>query len=194
MLLPSRFPLQKLPIPPTPHFYAGALPPTHPILPYHPSIPLCWGIEPSQDQGPSLSLLPDKAMLCYILQLEPRVPPCAFFGWSFSPWELWGSLTVRYCCSSYGVANPFTSFSPSSNSSIGVPVLSPVVDCAHLYLPGSGRASQETAISCSCQQALFGISSSDCVWWLRMGWLPRWDSLWMAFPFIFAPLFVPIFP
>jgi hypothetical protein len=39
-------------------------------------------------------------------------------------WELgW------YCCYSYGVANDFTSFSPSPNSSIGVPVLSLMVGC-----------------------------------------------------------------
>jgi hypothetical protein len=41
-------------------------PPTHPLLPTHPGIPLCWGIEPSQDQGPLLPLMPDKAILCYI--------------------------------------------------------------------------------------------------------------------------------
>jgi hypothetical protein len=25
-----------------------------------------------------------------------------------------------------------------------------------------------------------------------MGWIPRWDSLWMAFPSVSAPLFVPV--
>jgi hypothetical protein len=25
-------------------------------------------------------------------------------------------------------------------------------------------------------------------------WIPRWGSLWMAFPSVFAPLFVPVFP
>jgi hypothetical protein len=41
-------------------------------------------------------------------------------------------------------------------------VLSPMVGCKHpcLYLPGSGRASQETAISGSCQQVLLGIHNS----------------------------------
>ena len=60
---------------------------------------------------------------------------------------------------SMGVANAFSSFSPSSNSSIGDPVLSPIVGWKHLplYLSGSGRASQETAISGSYQQALLGI-------------------------------------
>ena len=52
------------------------------------------------------------------------------------------------------------------NSSIGVPVLSPMVGWKHppLYLSGSGRASEETTISGSCQQALLGIHNSVCVW------------------------------
>jgi hypothetical protein len=65
---------------------------------------------------------------------------------------------------------PFGSFSPFSNSFIGDPVLSPMVGCKHppLYLSGYGRASQDTTISDSCQQAflastvgsLFGV----CIW------------------------------
>jgi hypothetical protein len=56
-------------------------------------------------------------------------------------------------------ANPFSSLGPFSGSSIGDPVLSPMDDCEHplLYLSGTGRISQETTISGSCQQALFGI-------------------------------------
>jgi hypothetical protein len=51
------------------------------------------------------------------------------------------------------VANPFSSFSPFSNSFIGNTVLRPMVGCEHplLNLSGSGRASQETAISGSCR-------------------------------------------
>jgi hypothetical protein len=41
-----------------------------------------------------------------------------------------------------------------------------------LYLSGSGRASQETAISGSCQQAL-GIHNSVRVWWMYMAWISR---------------------
>ena len=29
---------------------------------------------------------------------------------------------------------------------------------------------------------------------LQMGWIHRWGSLWMAFPSVSAPLFVPAFP
>jgi hypothetical protein len=77
------------------------------------------------------------------------------------------------------VANHFSSFSPFSNSSIGDPTLSPMVGCEHppLYLAGSGRASQETAITGSCQQALLRILNSVWVWCLNMGWIPRWDNV-----------------
>jgi hypothetical protein len=50
---------------PLPCFYEGAPPPTYPLLPPCPKIPLCWGIEPPQEQGPPLPLMPDKAILCY---------------------------------------------------------------------------------------------------------------------------------
>jgi hypothetical protein len=45
------------------------------------------------------------------------------------------------------VANPFSNFSLFSNFSIGNPVLSSRVgsEHLHLYMSGSGRASQETA-------------------------------------------------
>jgi hypothetical protein len=56
-------------------------------------------------------------------RLESWVSPCVLFGWWFSPWELWGGGSLLgWCCSSYGVAIPFSFFSPSPNSSIGVPV------------------------------------------------------------------------
>jgi len=39
-----------------------------------------------------------------------------------------GALVGWYCCS-YGIANPFSSFNPFSNSSNGDPILSSVVGC-----------------------------------------------------------------
>jgi hypothetical protein len=61
------------------------------------------------------------------MQLETWVPPCVLFGWWFSPWELWGVLVGSYCCSSYEAVNPFNSLGSFSSSSIGDPVLSPMV-------------------------------------------------------------------
>jgi hypothetical protein len=118
--------------------------------------------------------------LLYI-QLEPWVPPRLLFGWWFTTYE---------------VANPFSSFSPPPNSSIGVSMLSSMVGCKHPppYLSGSGRTSQETAIAGCCQQTLLGTHKSAWVWCLYMGWIPRWVSLWMAFPSVSDSHFVSIFP
>jgi putative effector of murein hydrolase LrgA (UPF0299 family) len=54
-------------------------------------------------------------------------------------------------------------------------VFYPIDDCEHplLYLPGTGIASYETAISGSLQQNLAGICNSVWVWWLIMGWISR---------------------
>jgi hypothetical protein len=158
---------------PTP-FYERSPPPTQPLPSYHPSFPLYWSMDSPQDQGPSHPLMPDKASYPLLhMQLELWVPLCALFGWWFSPWELEerGGLLSWFCCSSYGVANPFSSFIVSHNSSIGIPMLRPMVGCEHLHLDwsGSGRASQGRAISSSCQQALLGISNSVWVWCLHVG-------------------------
>jgi hypothetical protein len=69
------------------------------------------------------------------------------------------TLVSSYCCSSYGAANLFSSLGTFSSSCIGDHVLHPMDGCEHppLYLSGTGRASQETAISGSCQLALVGI-------------------------------------
>ena len=40
--------------------------PTHPLTLSCPGISLHWGIEPSQGQGPLLSLMTNKIILCYI--------------------------------------------------------------------------------------------------------------------------------
>jgi hypothetical protein len=73
-------------------------------------------------------------------------------------------------------------------------VFHPIDDCEHpfLYLPGTGIASHETAISGSCQQNLAGICNSVWVWWLIMGWIPGWGSLWIIHPFVSAPNFVSV--
>jgi hypothetical protein len=81
-----------------------------------------------------------------------------------------GLLVGSYCYSSYGAANPLSSFSPSPNSSIGIPLLNPMVDCEHphLFWSGTDRAFQGTSIPGSCQEALLGISIvsgfGGCIW------------------------------
>ena len=104
--------------------------------------------------------------------------------------EIWapGVLVSSYCCSAYRVADPFSSLGAFSSFSIGGPVFHLIDDCEHplLYLPGTGIASYETAIPGSLQQNLADICNSVWVWWLIMGWTPRWGSLWMVNPFILA--------
>jgi hypothetical protein len=75
-------------------------------------------------------------------------------------------------------------------------MFSPVFGCKHLplYLSGSGRASQKTDLSGSYQQAIVGIPNDVWVWWLFMGCVPRWGSLWLIFSSVLAPHFVPLFP
>ena len=114
------------------------------------------------------------------MQLEPWVPPCFLFGWWFSPWELWGYWLVHIVVPPTGLQMP----SAPSVLSLGPPLwtlcsFSPMVGCEHLplYLSGSGKASQETAISGSFQQTFHGIHNNVRLWWLYMGLIPRWDSL-----------------
>ena len=75
-----------------------------------------------------------------------------------------GELVSSYCCSSYRTADLFSSLSTFSSSFIGDPAFHPIDECEHppLYLLGTVIASQETAISGSCQQNLVGICNS--VW------------------------------
>jgi hypothetical protein len=75
-------------------------------------------------------------------------------------------LVSSYCCSTYRVADPFSSLGTFSSSSIGGPVFYLIADCEHplFCLPGTGIASQEIPISGSFQQNLAGICNSVCVW------------------------------
>jgi hypothetical protein len=76
-----------------------------------------------------------------------------------------GVLVSSYCFS-YRVSDPFNSLGTFSSSFIGESVLCPKDGYEHqlLYLSGTGKASQETAISGSCQKALVGILNSVWVW------------------------------
>jgi hypothetical protein len=75
-------------------------------------------------------------------------------------------------------------------------VFHPIDDYEHplLYLPGTGIASSEIAISGTFQQNLAGMCNNVCVWWLNMRWIPRWSNLWMVHPSVSAPNFVSVIP
>jgi hypothetical protein len=103
-----------------------------------------------------------------------------------------GVLVSSYCCSTYRVADPFSSLGTFSYSSIGGPVLHPIDDCEHLLLYLPGIASYETAISGSLQQNIAGICNSVWVWRLIMGWILGCGSLWIVHSFVLAPNFVSV--
>ena len=107
-----------------------------------------------------------------------------------------GVLVSSYCCSTYRVADPFSSLGTFSSFSIGGPVFHLIDDCEHplLYLPGTSIASYEIAILGSLQQNFAGICNSVWVWWLIMGWIPRWGSQWIVQSFVLAPNFVSVIP
>jgi hypothetical protein len=76
-----------------------------------------------------------------------------------------------YCCSTYMVADPFSSLGTFYSSSIGGTVIHPIADCAHpfLCLLDPCIASQETAISRSFQQMLASVCNGVSFWRLIMG-------------------------
>ena len=101
-----------------------------------------------------------------------------------------------HCCSLHGAATPLNSFNPFSISAIQHPVFGPRVGCEHLplYLSGSDTASQETAISGSCQQVLVGFHNVSgfgaCIW----DGSPGGGSLWMVIPSVSALNFDSVTP
>ena len=129
------------------------------------------------DQWASLSTEGRLGHLLIHMQPETRVP---------------GVLVSSYCCSTYRVADPFSSLSTFSSSSIGGPVIHPIADCEHplLCLLGPGIGSQKRAISGSFQQNLASVCNGVSIWKLIMGWIPRYGSLQMVHPFITAPKLV----
>jgi hypothetical protein len=70
-----------------------------------------------------------------------------------------GVLVSSYCCSTYRAADPFSSLGAFSIFANEGPVFHLIDDCEHplLYLPGTGIASYETAITVSLQQNLSSI-------------------------------------
>jgi hypothetical protein len=78
-----------------------------------------------------------------------------------------GVVVSSHCYSSFRVTDTFSSLGTFSSSSIGGSVFHLIDDCELplLYLPDTGIASQEEAISGSFQQNLAGICNSVCVWW-----------------------------
>ena len=85
---------------------------THLLPPHSSSIPIFWGIQPPYDQVHPLPLRLDKEIIFYICI---RGHETAHSLWLMA--QFLGALRDPIqCCSSYGVAIPFNSFSHSPNS------------------------------------------------------------------------------
>ena len=82
--------------------------------------------------------------------------------------QLWEVLVSSYCCSSYRVADHFSSLGTFSSSFIRGSVFHPIDNCEHplLYLPDIGIDSQEKALSGSFQQILqaYAIMAAFGAW------------------------------
>jgi hypothetical protein len=109
--------------PPFPCFCEGLPTSTHPFPPPHPRFSYTGAsFKPSEDQGPLLPFMHDKAILCYICSWS-RVysfvdglvsGSSGGCGWLILLFSLWGCKLLH-------------SFSPFSDSSIGDPALNPMV-------------------------------------------------------------------
>jgi hypothetical protein len=65
--------------------------PTYPLPLPCPGIPLHWSIKPSQNQGPLLPLMPNKAVLCYICSWSHGSLHVYSFVGSLVPGSSWGT-------------------------------------------------------------------------------------------------------
>jgi hypothetical protein len=152
-------------------------------LPRNPSsIPLHWGIKPLQDQRPSLPLMSDKAILCYL---------CVWSHGSL-PVHLWVGVLVpgstRWPCQLMlfflGVAITLRSSSPSATSPTRVPELSLMVGSTYLNCQLLAEPPQEQSYQIPVKKRLLAT-----VWCLQTGWIPKWGSPRMALPSVSAPFF-----
>jgi hypothetical protein len=129
------------------------------------------------------------------VQLDPWAPPCVLFGWWFSAWDLWGVWLVDIAVLPMGMQTP----SAPSVLPLTPPLGSPcsvrwLAVCIHICI---GQALTEPLGGQQYQAPVskfFLVSASVWVWCPQMRWIPRWGSLWMAFPSVSALLFVPVFP
>jgi hypothetical protein len=159
--LPFRNPLSHSP---SPCLYEG-LTSTHPFPSSRPGIPLHQGIKYPQAQGPFLPLISNKAILCHICSWSYRYLHVYSLVGSPVSGIFWRSGQLILLLPLWGCDLPQLLKFLLQLLHQG-PTLSPMTDCKYLplYLSGSGRASQETAMSGSYQPSLPRIHNSFQVW------------------------------
>jgi hypothetical protein len=188
MLSPSWFPF-KNPLSHPHCFYKGAHPPTHSLQPHLPSIPIHWGIKSSQDQGRTLPLKPNKAILCYISSCSHG---------SFHVYSLVGGLVPENSGGSAWLILSFFLWSckPSAPSVLSrTPPLGPPCSvCIHIYISEAlaeplRRRPYQAPVSKHFLTSAIVSGFGGCIWDGSPG-----GSVCMAVPSVSALLFVPVFP
>jgi len=130
------------------------------------------------------------------MQLEPWVPPCVLFGWCFSPWELWGVWLVHIVVLLMGLQTPSApsvlSLTPSLGSLCSVRWLaaSILICISKALVEPLRRHPYQVPVSKHFLESAVVTGLGGCIW---DGSHMAWGSLWMAFPSVPAPLFVPVF-
>ena len=118
-----------------------------------------------------------------------------FFSWWSSPWALWRVCLVDMVILFKGLQAP----SAPSVLHITPPLesLSSVQWFAASICICIGQALAETLrrqlYQAPASKKLL-LSASVWVWWLHVGWIPKWDRFWISFSSVSVPLFVTVFP
>ena len=105
-----------------------------------------------------------------------------------------GVLVSSYCCSTYRVANLFSSLGAFSSFSIGGPC---VPSYRWLWASTSVFSRHWHSLIRDSYNRVPSAKSfwnSVWVWWLFIRWIPGLGSLWIVHPFVLAPNFVSVTP
>jgi hypothetical protein len=108
--------------------------------------------------------------------------PSMCFLWWFNPRELWGYWLVHIVVPSMGLQTPSAPWVLSRAPSLGTL-------CSVQWMAVSIYFCICQAIAEPLRRRLYQAPVSKLlaskimiVWWLFMGWIPRWGSLWMVLP------------
>ena len=152
---------------------------THPLRPHRPGIPPRWSIKPPQDQGPGLSLMPDKAILCYIC------------SWSYSSLHVYSLVGGLVPGSSGESGKLILLFFLQSFPNSSIRVLCSIqwlVASIHLCICQALAEPLRSQLYHAPVSKHFLASTIVSRFGDYMGWhIPMWDSLWIAFPSVSAP-------
>ena len=124
------------------------------------------------------------------MDLELWVTPCVLFGGWFSSWELWWVWLVDIVVLPTGLQTPSAPSVLSLTPPLGSLAVSICLCICQALAESLRRQLYQASVS---KHFLESVIMSGWVWCLYMEWIHGWGSLWMAFPSVSAPHFVPVF-